>query len=178
MQFNVGDKVMHPRLGAGRVVGVEHKEWVEGYEDYYVVHIPAKDIIVRLPTEKADDLGIRRVMDEAVVTDVLKVLASKPRRLPEDAGKRYKRLQAKVETARPLQLAEAVRDLNLHGHLARLGSRDTKMLERARSFLASEMAVATAGDLAEMEQAIDEMVGVSLSRVLPEEQAAGEAVAG
>ena len=46
MQFKVGDKVMHPRLGAGRVVGVEHKEWVEGYEEYYVVHIPAKDYFI------------------------------------------------------------------------------------------------------------------------------------
>ena len=177
MQFKVGDKVMHPRLGAGRVVSVEHKEWVEGYEDYYVVHIPAKDIIVRLPTEKVDALGVRRVMDAAVVADVLRVLASKPRRLPEDAGKRYKRLQAKVQAARPLQLAEAVRDLNLHGHVARLGSRDTKILEQSRSFLASEMAVATAGDLAEMEKTIDEMIEVALSRVLPEEQPASETVA-
>jgi len=177
MQFKVGDKVMHPSLGAGRVVAVEHKEWVKGYEDYYVVHIPTKDIIVRLPTEKVDDLGIRRVMDAAVVTDVLKVLASRPRRLPEDAGQRYKHLQEKVQMARPLQLAETVRDLNLRGQLARLGSRDTKMLERARSFLASEMAVATAGDIAEMEQVIDEMVEVAMAKILPEEQAASEVVA-
>lgn len=172
MRFRVGTKVMHPRLGAGRVVGTEQREWVEGYENYYVVHIPARDIIVRVPIERLEEIGIRRVMDKSVVSDVLKTLSRKPRRLPDDSDKRCRRIQKKVESARPLQLAEVVRDLSLHQRVAKTGSRDAKFLERARSCLASELAVATSSDLADAEKRIDELVGIALAKALPEEQSA------
>jgi len=35
MDFSVGDKVLYANRGAGTIIGVEHEELVDGFEDYY-----------------------------------------------------------------------------------------------------------------------------------------------
>ena len=39
MGFSVGDKVMHPKFGAGQITGEEHRELVDGFKHYYVIKV-------------------------------------------------------------------------------------------------------------------------------------------
>ncbi len=154
MQFSIDDKVMHPQYGPGQIVGVEHRELVEGFEHYYVIELLA-DNTLYVPIRKMDELGVRRVMSQAKFARVLDTLRSAPRRLSKDFRERQQRIREKVATARPIKVAEAVRDLTgrrQRGHLTKV---DRDLLKRARELLAAEMAMATGTDILHAHRTMD-----------------------
>lgn len=167
MKFAVGDMVMHPRLGAGRITGQENREWVEGFEDYYVIEIFDKGLTVRLPARRMAEIGVRPIMTETKLSSVLRALARKPQALPEDANARHEEIKGRLETGQPVPIAETVRDLAWHEQAAHLTKRDSDALTQARELLVAEMALVTGDDAAEAERTIDEMVAIALASALP-----------
>jgi RNA polymerase-interacting CarD/CdnL/TRCF family regulator len=62
MVFAVGDKVVHPNIGAGTVTGTKEQELIAGFKHYYIIDIPAWESTVYVPVRKADELGLRSVL--------------------------------------------------------------------------------------------------------------------
>jgi CarD family transcriptional regulator len=153
--FAVGDKVMYPHRGAGKIVGVENLELVEGYVDYYVIEIPRDRLTLRVPFGKATDLGLRPVMTKTKMNKILRILRSEPRELPLDYKERQQQIEIMLRTCSSSEIAEAVRDLTWHEERAHLTKRDNDLLSQGRDLLASEMAMATDVDALEVQQTID-----------------------
>ena len=84
MQYSVGDKVVHPHHGPGRVANVERRELMDGPKRYYVIDIPGQGLTVRFPVGRADDVGMRLAISQSRLPQVLSTLRSEPRQLPED----------------------------------------------------------------------------------------------
>ncbi|MDX1521772.1 MAG: CarD family transcriptional regulator, partial [Anaerolineae bacterium] len=78
MEFAVGDQVVHPKHGAGEIVGVEQLELVEGFENYYVIEMEEKRLTVRVPFRKMEALNIRPVMSPSRLQKVLNTLHDAP----------------------------------------------------------------------------------------------------
>lgn len=155
MEFSVGDKVMYPSRGAGRIVGVEHQELVDGFEHYYVIEIPDGKLTVRVPMRKADDLGVRLVVSQAKLARLLDVLSGTPSRLPKDFKKRQEQVEEKLKTGEATQIAEVVRDLTWRERLVYLTRRDAYLLDQGREFLAAEIAMVTDTGVADVNETID-----------------------
>jgi CarD family transcriptional regulator len=170
MQFSIGDKVIYPKHGAGQITGVEHQELVEGFEHYYVVEIFDKRVIAHVPMRKADELGVRPVMSRARLARVLDTLRGIPRQLSEDFKERQERIKKKLKTARPIALAEVVRDLTWRERLTRLSKADTDLLARGRELLATEIALVAEAGVADAEQMIDAALAVAVVREPGEEE--------
>ena len=83
MEYSVGDKVMYPSRGVGIVTGIEQRELVDGFRQYYVIQIPSGGLTMHVPIEKTDDLGVRPVVSLSGLDRVLDVLSARPRRLPD-----------------------------------------------------------------------------------------------
>ena len=170
MEFSVGDKVMYPSRGAGRIIDVEHQELVDGFEHYYVIEIPNGRLTVSVPMRKMDDLGVRPVMSRAKLARVLDLLSSMPRRLSGDFKERQKRIQEKLRTGRAIQVAEVVRDLAWRERLAYLTKRDTDLLTQGREFLAAEIAMATDTEVTDVNETIDATLVVAMENELHTEE--------
>jgi CarD family transcriptional regulator len=155
MQFSVGDKVMHPRHGPGEVTDLAHRELVEGFEHYYVIKSLTDKRVIYVPVRMADELGLRPIMSQALLARVLFTLAGVPQRLSQDFQVRQERIREKLATARPLKVAEAVRDLTHRRRQEYLTMVDQRLLDRARDFLVSEIAVITGTDALEATGRID-----------------------
>ena len=78
MQFSVGDKIMHPKFGAGEIVGEQHRELVEGFEHYFVIKIMSTGATAYVPVRKMEELGVRLVMSRSKLVQVLKTLRDVP----------------------------------------------------------------------------------------------------
>jgi len=155
MQFSVGDTIVHPQFGAGRITGVEHRELVEGFTEYFVIEIPGKNLTMYVPMRKFDELGIRRPMSRAGMARVLEALCDRPHWLPDDHKERQRLVREKLGSGSPIQVAEVVRDLSCRKEMARLTERDSALLAKGRDFLAGEMATVTGEELAEVKMTID-----------------------
>ncbi len=143
MQFSAHDKVMHPKYGPGEITGVEHRELVDGFEHYFVIELLTDGSTLYVPMRMMDELGVRPAMSRAKLTHVLNTLRSTPRRLPKDFKERQMRIREKLATARPVKMAEVVRDLTGLRRRKRLTKVDKDLLKRGRELLAAEIATVT-----------------------------------
>ena len=72
--FNIGDKVVYPMHGAGTIEKIEQKEMLGNSQDYYIIKMPVGDMKLMVPTDKAENIGIREVADKSVTDGVFAVL--------------------------------------------------------------------------------------------------------
>ena len=155
MQYSVGDKVVHPRFGPGRIAGVERQELVDGPRSYYVIEMVAKRLTVHVPVLKADEAGVRLAMSLSTLPQVLSTLRRRPRRLSDDHRKRQEEIGAEMKTGLVLQLAGVVRDLTWRGTRAHLTRHDSDSLKQGQELLAAEMALASGGKLSDSSKLIE-----------------------
>lgn len=160
MPFSVGDKVVYPKLGAGQIVGEKHQELMEGYEHYYVIEIPSKGSILYVPMSRIEGMGVRSIMSEATLHQVLEILAGPPQELPTESRTRQEQVLEKLETGDPIEIAEALRDLTWRNHVASLTKKDNDLLNQGKDFLAAEIALATDRKLSEAHDLIDEALAL------------------
>jgi CarD family transcriptional regulator len=154
-KFTVGDKVMHPQYGPGQITGVEHRELVEGFEHYYVIELMMDGSTLFIPMRNIEELGVRPVMSQARLTSVFDTLRGMPRRLSKDFKVRQARVRTKLATARPIKLAEVVRDLTGRNRRSYLTKVDRALLDRGRELLAAEVAAASGTEVIYAHQEMD-----------------------
>ncbi len=65
MQLTIGDRVLHPIHGVGRVIDIKHQELVAGFEHYYVIEIPNKRLTIYIPMGEVDKIGVRPILPQA-----------------------------------------------------------------------------------------------------------------
>ena len=163
MEFSVGDKVVHPHHGPGRIARIERKAFLDSAKRYYVIEIPSKGLTVYVPQRTAQAIGLRRAMRPATRRSVLNTLRSRPRRLPEDYRERQEVVEEKLVSSEPLRIARIVRDLVGHRRRAHPTRRDPALLNRGIDLLATEIALVT-------DEEIDAVSG-TIKSVLEEEDA-------
>jgi RNA polymerase-interacting CarD/CdnL/TRCF family regulator len=86
---------------------------------------------------------------------VLDTLHGRPRGLPMDHKERQESVRERVQTSRPIAMAEAVRDLTWHGRSAHLTKTDSELLKAVQDFLAAEIALASDTQVSEAIEAIE-----------------------
>ena len=74
--FNIGDKVVYPMHGAGVIESIEEKEILGQKQKYYIMKMPIGDIQVMVPTNNAQEVGMREVIACKDADRVLSVLSS------------------------------------------------------------------------------------------------------
>ena len=63
IEFKVGDNVVYPHHGAGKVIRKEVKDILGDKREYLTIKILHNDMTVMVPTENAALAGLRRVID-------------------------------------------------------------------------------------------------------------------
>ncbi|MFN2242302.1 MAG: CarD family transcriptional regulator [Anaerolineae bacterium] len=170
MQFSVGDAVVHPHHGPGRITGMERKELLDGKKMYYEIEIPVQELSVYLPKRTMEDMGVRPAMSRRRLPRVLDKLRSQPRILPNDYKERQAEVWEQLKTGLVMQLAEAVRDLAWHEKREHLTKKDTQYLAQGKSRLAAEMAIVSGEELSDMETLIDDTLSAAVSRRVERER--------
>ena len=74
IDYEVGDHVVYPHHGAGKVLKKEPKVMLGERRDYLTIQILHNDMTVMVPCENAGRAGLRRVIGEEAVAKVLSVL--------------------------------------------------------------------------------------------------------
>jgi len=154
MEYAIGDKVVHPRYGPGRIAGVERQELVDGPRSYYVIEMVTKRLTVHIPVLKADEAGVRPAMSPSTIAQVLSTLRRRPRRLADDHTERQEQISAEMKTGLALQIARVVRDLTWRGARAHLTKNDSQSLKQGQELLAAEMALVSGGNVSESNKLI------------------------
>jgi CarD family transcriptional regulator len=137
--FDVGDKVVYPHHGAGTVVRKEIRTVLGEEREYLTIQILHNDMVVNVPTENAERVGLRKVIDEEMVERVVEVLHGTGTTMPKNWNRRFKYNRDKMKTGDIFELAEVVRNLSLREQEKGLSTGEKQMFVKAKKILASEL---------------------------------------
>ncbi len=161
IEFELGDNVVYPHHGAGKVCAKEIKEVFGERREYLTIKILHNDMTVMVPTENAALAGLRRVIDEETVQKVLDVLRDDVSDMPKNWNRRFKHNRDKIKTGDIYELSEVVRNLALREHEKGLSSGEKQMYTRTKKILASELMYALDKTDSEAEAYLDELLSRS-----------------
>ena len=151
VDFAVGDSVVYPHHGAGKVLRKEDKTILGESREYLTIQILHNDMTVMVPTENAALAGLRRVIDEETVQKVLALLQDECSEMPKNWNRRFKHNRDKIKTGDIYELAEVVRNLAIREAEKGLSTGEKQMFTRAKKILCSELMYALSMDEDEIE---------------------------
>jgi CarD family transcriptional regulator, regulator of rRNA transcription len=158
IDYKIGDHVVYPHHGAGKVLKKELKEVLGEKREYLTIQILHNDMTVMVPAENAGKAGLRRVISEEEVERVLGVLREDVSQMPKNWNRRFKHNRDKIKTGDVYELAEVVRNLALREAEKGLSTGEKQMYTRAKKILASELMYALEMEEGEAEEYIDNLI--------------------
>lgn len=160
LTFGVGQSVVYPAHGVGKITGVE-KQTVAGMDlEVYVVAFDQDKMILRVPTNRAEASGMRALAGSKLVDDALKTLGGKARIKRTMWSRRAQEYEAKINSGDLIQIAEVVRDLHRAEDQPEQSYSERQLYESALDRMVRELAA-----VEEIEhEAAREMLSTSLAK--------------
>jgi CarD family transcriptional regulator len=158
IEYEIGDHVVYPHHGAGKVLKKEDKEVLGETRQYLTIKILHNDMTVMVPCENAGKAGLRRVIGEAAVEKVLSVLRDDVSQMPKNWNRRFKHNREKIKTGDVYELAEVVRNLAIRESEKGLSTGEKQMYTRSKKILASELMYALDMEEDEAEGHLDSLI--------------------
>lgn len=158
MLFEVGETVVYPHHGAAKIVEVTTRI-IKGEEKLYLkLSVTQGDLVIEVPAENVDLVGVRDVIGQEGVEAVFEVLRTPFTEEPTNWSRRYKANLEKLASGDVIKVAEVVRDLWRRDQDRGLSAGEKRMLLKARQILIGELALAEKTD--------EERAGIVLDEVL------------
>lgn len=158
--FNVGDKIVYPMHGAGVIDAIEEKDILGEKQAYYILKMPG-EVKVMVPTAKAEEIGVRSIIDKSSAEKVFRVLESDETEMSMNWNKRYRDNMDKMKSGDIYKVADVVRNLSFKQKEKGLSTGEKKMLNNAKQILVSELVLTEHSTQDEIEQMVDSKISTS-----------------
>lgn len=157
MDFKVGDSVVHPIYGVGRIVRMDKKRFT-GTKARLYYEVSTQKTTVWVPTETHEAIGLRRLTTKLDLTACRNLLKGRPASLDKDHAKRRLELIERMKRGSFRALCEMVRDLTARGWHRPLGGADTASLRKAHDLLCQEWAAADGVSITQASEEVDALL--------------------
>jgi len=142
MAFVVGDRIAHPLHGAGIIDRIETQRSGGVDRDYYVMRISMGDILVKIPKDSSDAIGVRPVIDSEQVKTLLENISALEIEMTQNWNKRYRENMLKIRSGDLLEVASVIKGLSVRENGKGLSTGERKILNSAKQILISELVLA------------------------------------
>jgi len=140
LNFDVGDYVVYPKHGVGKVMEVQSSEIAGMTLELYVLRFEKERMTLRVPTNKAESVGMRKLSSDKTMRDALDTLKGKPRVKRTMWSRRAQEYEAKINSGDLVSIAEVTRDLFRADDQPEQSYSERQIFEAASSRLARELA--------------------------------------
>ncbi len=172
MSFKVGETVVYPHHGAAVVEEVVTRKIKDEDREYLVLHVLQSDLVIQVPADSVEVVGVRDVVDEEGLEEVLDVLRELDVEEPANWSRRFKANQEKISNGDIVRVSEVVRDLSRRAAGRGLSAGEKRMLVKAREILTSELALARKTDDEDAEVFLDSVLDEGIQALAEQEEAA------
>ena len=155
MSFQIGDKVVHPMYGAGILESVVQRKVGGVVRDYYIMKLPERSMVVMIPTENSEEIGVRPVIDREQADRILASIPNIQVEMTSNWNHRYRENLERLKSGDLLEVAWVVKGLTQRETSRGLSTGERKMLHSARQILISELVLSKSISYEGAEQALD-----------------------
>ena len=140
MNISAGDYVVYPTHGVGRVTGFEEQEIAGDKLKLIVIDFHRDRMILRVPVEKAETSGLRRLSSKDEMKLAMKTLRGRSRVRRTMWSRRAQEYEMKINSGDPVSIAEVVRDLHRGSGQPEQSYSERQIYEAALDRLTRELA--------------------------------------
>lgn len=169
-RFRVGQMIVYPFHGVGRIVGFERNDIAGEKKWYYAIDFRDGELTVRLPIERDREIAIRPVISSREADAVLKVLKGRKEKEETDWKARFAAYNEKLKTGDVHAAAEVMRNLSKRGPEGELSMSEKRLLDASTQLVIHEIAVAKKKTVEEVEAEIQLFLKRKLLKVAGEEE--------
>ena len=156
--FKIGDLAVYPAHGVGVIERIETQEFSGASQDFYVMRILENDMIIMIPTQNVDSVGLRGIIGKKEVPKLYSILEKRDVVIDNQTwNRRYREYTDKIKTGSVFEVAEVYRDLLILKIEKELSFGERKMLDTARNLLVKEIALARKVEEEQVEKDLDKM---------------------
>ncbi len=154
--FKVGDLAVYPAHGVGIIEKIETQEISGCRQDFYVMRILENDMIIMIPTNNVDNVGLREIIPRTDVPKLYSILKKRDVQVDNQTwNRRYREYMEKIKTGSVFEVAEVYRDLLMLKLEKDLSFGERKMLDTARNLLVKEISLAKKVQEEQVERDLD-----------------------
>lgn len=155
MTFKVGDSVVYPSQGAGRVDEIATRVVLGETHEYLKISFVRGDMDVLVPLKKGREVGLRHTIGKDELGEVWATLKRADLELPLQWPPRYRAEQDILSAGDAFALAQLVGTLAQRDLDKGLAATEREILEGAKMMLSSELAVVQDISLSEAQRQLD-----------------------
>ncbi|MBW2029414.1 MAG: CarD family transcriptional regulator [Deltaproteobacteria bacterium] len=154
--FKIGDLAVYPAHGVGVIERIESQEISGSRQDFYVMRILDSNMIIMIPTENVDSVGLREIIGQKEVPKLYSILKRRDIIIDNQTwNRRFREYMDKIKTGSVFEVAEVYRDLLILKLEKDLSFGERKMLDTARSLLVKEISLAKNVEEKQVERDLD-----------------------
>jgi CarD family transcriptional regulator len=109
--FNESDYIVYPAHGVGQIVAIEKQTVAGASLEFFVVYFAKGKMKLRVPTQKAANLGMRKLSNPTTIEHVRRTLGQAPNKARSNWSRLVQESESKINSGDIIALAEVIRDL-------------------------------------------------------------------
>lgn len=146
LDFKPNEFVVYPAHGVGKIVSIEEQE-VAGFSlELFVIAFEKDKMTLRVPTQKATEIGMRALSSPDVIDHAMKTLKGKAKVKRAMWSRRAQEYEQKINSGDLIAIAEVVRDLHRTDDQREQSYSERQLYEAALERLTREVAAVADGD--------------------------------
>ena len=138
--FDVGDYVVYPKHGVGRVIELQSQEIAGMQLELYVLRFEKERMTLRVPVNKVESIGMRKLSSDKTLKEAMETLKGKPKVKRTMWSRRAQEYEAKINSGDLISIAEVVRDLHRAENQPEQSYSERQLYESALDRMAREVA--------------------------------------
>jgi CarD family transcriptional regulator len=157
--FKVGDHLVYPTHGVGKVTDIESTEVAGTKVTLYVLYFEREKMTLRVPVTRAIAVGLRKLASQDQIGKAISTLKSRPKAARGMWSRRATEYGQKINSGNILLIAEVVRDLHKNVDDPDRSYSERVIYESAFGRLAGEYAAINKLDGKQAEEALVKTLG-------------------
>jgi CarD family transcriptional regulator len=138
--FQVDQKVVYPSQGVGTIQAIEKKIFKKEKVPYYRIYLEVSDMIIMVPVDQAQGLGIRAIVPKDEALRALELIGENYEPIPSDWKLRYQMNLDLLKKGSVSDIAAIVRSLYHRSKVKELPILERKLYDSALKLLEDEIA--------------------------------------
>ena len=156
--FKVGEIVVYPNHGVGEITKIETIEISNIKTSFYVVKMEQSKLTIRVPLDKKNEVGLRKISSKKIIEEVYSTLKLKPKIRRIMWSRRAQEYETKIFSGDPIKISEVVRDLFRKSSQAEQSYSERQMFQVAIERLAREVAAVEKTDYFQSTEKIEHIL--------------------
>jgi len=154
LRYKKGQEIVYPLQGVGQIKTIEERIFLNKKLLYYIIYLEVSDMTIMVPVDKADELGIRPIVDKRQANKALKLISEEYEPVPTDWKARYQNNLDLLKKGSVLDIATVVRALYHRSRIKELPILERKLYDSALKLLVDEISFSLQKGKEEVEELV------------------------